>query len=425
MEMNINKNEKSTVDLHKNQQSTLQTIIALNTALNDLQTTKTKLSRAKNAELTAIEQEANIRTGIEKARAAVSNISPATDPNYEESLRKAQEDLMKRSKTLEQTITVKDKQQNEIKVLEKQLAELEPTIQTLNTILGAANRNYSPFFLEISTTLNQQALIQKDITHREAELDPNEDATTSAKKHAIIEELHQKLKAEDQMLTALETRITAGESLFTKSITSSTPSNADQITSPTVSPLETSQATITTTSKPVLNILNIITAVPGLYVEQGHKTYFKECIKKIHAYFAVWHKTKSIFHSFITVAWMSLLAPLDTIFMGIFRKIMKPSSTEPSSTGFKKWLNPLTLLKALLGFVVGLTIAIISLPFTTLGAVISIITGIAIAFISMIGILLLEAMFIMIVLLLCFMFSFLKGIFLWVKGSRNLSRNKP
>src|ERR1700722_2465104 len=113
MELNIQKNEKSTVNLHRSQsQSTLQTVITLNTALNNLQTTNTKLSRAKSAELTAIEQETNIRAGIEVASTAVSNINPATDPNYEESLRKAQEELMKRSKTLEQTIAVKDRQQN-------------------------------------------------------------------------------------------------------------------------------------------------------------------------------------------------------------------------------------------------------------------------------------------------------------------------
>ena len=256
MEFNLKEREKTTVISNSNKSTvTLQTIITLNTALNDLDITKTKLSRAKNAELTAIEQEAIIRAGIEKATSTVSHISPATDPNYEESLRKAQEDLMKRSKTLEYTIDAKNKQQNEIKTLEQTCIELERTIQTLKNKLGSNNKTYNPFFFEIASTLNKKELIQTNLTRAEAQLDPNEDATSASKKHVIINELQGNLQEEQKKLSTLEARMIAGESLFSES---TMPKGTDRMTetiSGTITNAIQDQTTFNLAPKPTLNIL--------------------------------------------------------------------------------------------------------------------------------------------------------------------------
>ena len=416
MEFNLKKREKTTVISNSNKSTvTLQTIITLNTALNDLDITKTKLSRAKNAELTAIEQEAIIRAGIEKATSTVSHISPATDPNYEESLRKAQEDLIKRSKTLEHTIDAKNKQQNEIKILEQTCIELERTIQTLNNTLGSDNKTYNPFFFEIASTLNKKELIQSNLTRAEAQLDPNEDATSASKKHAIINELQDNLQEEQKKLSTLEARMIAGEPLFSEP---TIPKGTDRMTetiSGTITNAIQDQTTFNLPPKPTLNILQIITQVPGLYVEYGYKAYFKKSITNIHSKFEYWKKAKSILNAFVGVAWMSILAPLDTIFLGTFKKLLNHSKTE-SHKSFTHWLNPFIILKALVGFVLGLLVALISLPFTTLGAVVAVITGIAVAFFGMLGIFVLEVLFILIMIPLCIIFSALKGIFLGIKS---------
>src|SRR5437016_8388490 len=98
----------------------LDTVIELNTALNTLQSTQLKLTRAKNAANVAIDQERTARDSIEQATVSVSKISPATDPNYEETLRRTQEDLLKKNKALETILHTKDHEQAEIATLEKE-----------------------------------------------------------------------------------------------------------------------------------------------------------------------------------------------------------------------------------------------------------------------------------------------------------------
>src|SRR5262245_16644506 len=137
-------NFKENATRSANTQTSFEHIRTLNTALNELQNTQTKLERAKNRVQTATKQEAIEREGVERATQTVSKISPALDHNYEESLRKAQEDLMKRSKALEKTIISKNKEQSEIALLEKQLIDQEYTVQSTKAALGASGLVYNP-----------------------------------------------------------------------------------------------------------------------------------------------------------------------------------------------------------------------------------------------------------------------------------------
>lgn len=401
MALNFKKNDAAAADT----QTSLTQIRVLNTALNQLQNTQTKLMRAKNAERTLTEQEARDRDAVVRATKSVSSISPATDPNYEESLRKAQEDLMKRSKALEKTIILKNREQTEIALLEKQLIAQEYTVQTTKATLGASGKVYNRLFTDISAVYNQQERLETEIAHAKVQRESEEDVKNAAKKQAVLEELRANLELENKKLSALEARILSGEALFSEpklNITSSTEQVTDQ---------NLGKPPLLLTSTSILQIFQIITQVPALYIEHGHKAYFKQSIAIVHDYFAFWDKTKFVLKTFIMVAWMSLLAPFETIFKGVFNKMLQQKNQTTPRT-FIQWLNPLTLLKAVVGFTLGLIVALVSLPFTTLGAVAALIVGILAAGITLIGILVLEMLCIILLFPLCLLMSALKMLYL-------------
>lgn len=383
----------------------LEDIRLLNNALNNLQATQTALVHAKNAEHSAAAQESLEKIGVESATRAVSNISP-TDPGYEESLRKAQENLMKRSKSLEKTIAVKNKEQIEITMLEKKLIEQESIVQTTKATLGASGMVYNPLFIDISTTLNQQAILEKDIARIKEEVNSTT-GTSAENKKRFIEELMEKLEHENKKLTQLQGRLASGEALFSKPKRSSTNNTEPYTTTPAQTSTE---PPLRLDSISLWSIVQIILHTPALFLEEGHKTHFKTSVITVHHYFNFWHKSIFVLQAFIEVAWMSLLAPLEMLFMGTFKGIVYKKNEGPKT--FIQWLNPITLLKSIVGFVLGVVIALIGLPFTTLGAAVTLIAGIMAALLTMAGTLVLEGLCILMLIPICFIVSALKTLYL-------------
>lgn len=409
MALNFKENVKNSA----NTQTSIETIRLLNTALNQLQNIQTELTRAKNRERTAAEQETLERGGVERATLAVSKISPATDPNYEESLRKAQEDLMKRSKTLEKTIISKNRAQTEIALLEKQLIEQEYTVQTTKAALGASGLVYNPLFIDLSAILNQQERLEEEITRTKTQMETESDTQNTAKQQSILQELQINLESIHQKLAQLEARVSKGEALFSEPKLKATTGEkeAGTVTGVAEAIENTSHAPLLLSTSSLLQIFQIVTRVPAFHFAEGHKTYFKRSLYTVHDYFGAWNKAKAVFEAFIAVAWMSLLAPLETILTGTLNRVLRQKDQTHPRT-FIQWLNPFTILKAILGFVLGVVAAIISLPFTTLGAVVSLIAGVIAASITLVGFLVLELLVSIIMFPICLIVGSIKTLFL-------------
>jgi hypothetical protein len=386
----------------------LDTLIKLNTALNALQSTQIKLTRAQNAANIAMNQERTARDSVEQATIAVAKISPASDPNYEETLRKTQEALLKKNKELEKILHTKDHEQAEIITLEKEQITQESIIENTKKTLGASGMVYNALFLEISEVLNQQALIKQNIVMAEAQIDPNEEGLNADKKQAALQELKANLEIENQKLAQLEKRLQSGEPLFS---------------APKKAPVSTemhSQETPTVVLIPEtgFSIIPMLTQVPAFYGQNGFRGYLTQSIGHIHTYIHFWHKTKMLLSIFIAVAWMSLLAPLETILMQAIKKMVPPS------THGMQWLKPRILLRAIIGFVVGLILALICLPFTTLGASVALIAGALFALIGMVGIWILEGLLIVLLTVLMVLCSALKSVYFLFKKGFNTLRGK-
>ncbi len=395
--------------------SRLDTLIALNTALNTLQSTQIQLTRAKNAANTALNQERSARESVEEATVSVSKISPATDPNYEDSLRKAQENLLKKNKELEKILQTKDHEQAAVATLENQQMAQESIIEKTKNNLGASGMVYNPLFLEISEVLNQQTLIKQNIVLAEAQIDPNEQGLNADKKQAALQELKENLETENQKLVQLEKRLESGEALF--SAPKATPKTDTQTSTETQyktpEPLLIPKQNVS-----ILFIVPLLKNVPAFYGQRGFREYLTQSINQIHIYINCVHKTIGLLNIFIAVAWMSLLAPLEAILMQAIHKMV------PAGTKGIQWLRPIVLLRATIGFIIGLILALISLPFTTLGAVVSLLAGVFIALIGMILIWILEGLMIVCITLGLLLCSAVKSVYYLIKNSFNRLRGK-
>jgi hypothetical protein len=395
--------------------SRLDTLIALNTALNTLQSTQIQLTRAKNAANTALNQERIARESVEEATVSVSKISPATDPNYEDSLRKAQENLLKKNKELEKILQTKDHEQAAVATLENQQMAQESIIEKTKNNLGASGMVYNALFLEISEVLNQQTLIKQNITLAEAQIDPNEQGLNADKKQAALQELKENLETENQKLVQLEKRLESGEALFSapKTAPKTDTQTSTETQYKTPEPLLIPKQNVS-----ILFIVPLLKNVSAFYGQRGFRAYLTQSINQIHIYINCVHKTIGLLNIFIAVAWMSLLAPLEAILMQAIHKMV------PTGTKGIQWLRPIVLLRATIGFIIGLILALISLPFTTLGAVVSLLAGVFIALIEMILIWILEGLMIVCITLGLLLCSAIKSVYYLIKNSFNRLRGK-